>query len=40
MDLILFRKPYEVRDRELVVLVVVAVGKRASNAVYRQADQR
>jgi hypothetical protein len=30
---------YEVRDHELLVLVV-AVGKRERNAVYRQADQR
>ncbi len=29
----------EVRDREVLVLVV-AVGKRDRNAVYRQADQR
>jgi mRNA interferase RelE/StbE len=34
-----FRLVYEVRDRELLVLVV-AVGKRERNAVYRQADQR
>jgi mRNA interferase RelE/StbE len=30
---------YEVREHELLVLVV-AVGKRERNAVYRQADQR
>ena len=34
-----FRLVYEVRDRELLVLVV-AVGKRERNAAYRQADQR
>ena len=34
-----FRLVYEVWDRELLVLVV-AVGKRERNAVYRQADQR
>ena len=34
-----FRLIYEVRDRELLVLVV-AVGKRERKAVYRQADQR
>ena len=34
-----FRLLYEVQDRELLVLVV-AVGKRERNAVYRQADQR
>jgi mRNA interferase RelE/StbE len=34
-----FRLVYEVRDRKLLVLVV-AVGKRERNAVYRQADQR
>jgi len=34
-----FRLVYEVRDRELLVLVV-AVGKRERNAVYRRADQR
>ena len=34
-----FRLVYELRDRELLVLVV-AVGKRERNAVYRQADQR
>ena len=34
-----FRLVYEVRERELLVLVV-AVGKRERNAVYRQADQR
>ncbi len=34
-----FRLVYEVRDHELLVLVV-AVGKRERNAVYRQADQR
>jgi mRNA interferase RelE/StbE len=34
-----FRLVYKVRDREVLVLVV-AVGKRERNAVYRQADQR
>jgi mRNA interferase RelE/StbE len=34
-----FRLVYEVRDRELLVLVV-AVGKRERNAVNRQAEQR
>lgn len=34
-----FRLVYEVRDQEVLVLVV-AVGKRERNAVYRQADQR
>jgi len=34
-----FRLVYEVRDHEVLVLVV-AVGKREHNAVYRQADQR
>ena len=34
-----FRLVYDVRDRELLVLVV-AVGKRERNAVDRQADQR
>jgi mRNA interferase RelE/StbE len=34
-----YRLVYEVRDHELLVLVV-AVGKRERNAVYRQADQR
>ena len=34
-----FRLVYEVRDHEVLVLVV-AVGKRERNAVYRQADQR
>ena len=34
-----FRLVNEVRDRELLVLVV-AVGKRVLNAVDRQADQR
>jgi mRNA interferase RelE/StbE len=34
-----FRLVYEVRDQQLLVLVV-AVGKRERNAVYRQADQR
>lgn len=34
-----FRLVYEVRDHEVLV-VVVAVGKRERNAVYRQADQR
>ena len=34
-----FRLVYEVRDCEVLVLVV-AVGKRERNAVYRQADQR
>jgi mRNA interferase RelE/StbE len=34
-----FRLVYEVRDCEVLVLVV-AVGKRELNAVYRQGDQR
>ncbi len=34
-----FRLVYEVRDHEVLVLIV-AVGKRERNAVYRQADQR
>lgn len=34
-----FRLVYEVRDQELLVLVV-AVGKRERNAAYRKADQR
>jgi mRNA interferase RelE/StbE len=34
-----FRWVYEVRDRELLALVV-AVGQRERNALYRQADQR
>ncbi len=34
-----FRWVYDVRDRELLVLVV-AVGQRERNALYRQADQR
>ncbi len=34
-----FRLVYEVRDQQLLVLVV-AVGKRGRNAVYCQADQR
>jgi mRNA interferase RelE/StbE len=34
-----FRLVYEVRDQQLLVLVV-AVGKRDRYAVYRQADQR
>jgi len=34
-----FRLVYEVRDAEVVV-VVVAVGKRERNAVYKSADQR
>jgi mRNA interferase RelE/StbE len=34
-----FRLVYEVRAHEVLVLVV-AVGKRERNAVYRQADQR
>jgi mRNA interferase RelE/StbE len=34
-----FRLVYEVRDREVFVLVV-AVGRRERTAVYRQADQR
>ncbi len=33
------RLVYEVQDHELLVLVV-AVGKRERNAVYRQADKR
>lgn len=34
-----YRLVYEVRDHKLLVLIV-AVGKRERNAVYRQADQR
>lgn len=34
-----YRLVYEVRDHELLVLVV-AVGKRERNAVYQHADQR
>jgi mRNA interferase RelE/StbE len=34
-----FRLVYEVRDQQLLVLVV-AVGKRERQAVYRQADER
>lgn len=34
-----FRLVYEVRDRQLIV-VVVAVGKRERNAVYRAAAKR
>lgn len=34
-----FRLGYEVRDRELLVLVV-AVGKRERNEVYRAAERR
>jgi len=34
-----FRLVYEVRDRELVVLVV-AVGKRERNEVYKAAERR
>jgi mRNA interferase RelE/StbE len=34
-----FRLVHEVREHEVLVLVV-AVGKRERNAVYRQADQR
>jgi mRNA interferase RelE/StbE len=34
-----FRLVHEVRDREVLVLVV-AVGKRERNAVHRQADPR
>jgi mRNA interferase RelE/StbE len=34
-----FRLVYDVRDQQVMVLVV-AVGKRERNAVYRQADQR
>lgn len=34
-----FRLVYEVRDQELVVLVI-AVGKRERNDVYRKADRR
>ena len=34
-----FRLVYEVQDLDVLVLVV-AVGKRERNAVYRQADQR
>jgi mRNA interferase RelE/StbE len=34
-----YRLVYEVRDRELIV-IVVAVGKRERNAVYKTADRR
>lgn len=34
-----YRLVYEVRDRELIVLVV-AVGKRERNAVYKAAEKR
>ena len=34
-----YRLVYEVRDRQLLV-VVVAVGKRERNAVYKAADKR
>lgn len=34
-----FRLVYEVRDRQLIV-VVVAVGKRERNAAYRAAEKR
>ena len=34
-----YRLVYEVRDQQLVV-VVIAVGKRERNAVYRTADKR
>ena len=34
-----YRLVYEVRDRELIV-VVVAVGKRERNAVYKVAEKR
>ena len=34
-----FRLVYEVRDQELLVLVI-AVGKRDRNAVYHQSDRR
>jgi len=34
-----YRLVYEVRDHELLVLVV-AVGKRERNVVYQHADQR
>jgi len=34
-----YRLVYEVRDRELIVLVV-AVGKRERNAVYKAAERR
>jgi len=34
-----YRLVYEVRDNELIV-VVIAVGKRERNAVYKQADKR
>ena len=34
-----FRLVYEVRDQELIVLVI-AVGKRDRNAVYHQPDHR
>lgn len=34
-----FRLVYEVRDRQLIV-VVIAVGKRERNAVYKAAEKR
>jgi mRNA interferase RelE/StbE len=34
-----YRLVYEVRDRQLIVLVV-AIGKRERNAVYKAAAQR
>ena len=34
-----YRLVYEVRDNELIV-IVIAVGKRECNAVYKQADKR
>lgn len=34
-----FRLVYEVRDRQLIV-VVIAVGKRERNAVYKAAERR
>ena len=35
-----YRLVYEVRDRQLIVAVVVAVGKRERNAVYKTAAKR
>jgi mRNA interferase RelE/StbE len=34
-----YRLVYEVRDHELIV-IVIAVGKRERNAVYKVADKR
>jgi mRNA interferase RelE/StbE len=34
-----YRLVYEVRDKELIV-VIVAVGKRERNAVYKTAEKR